>query len=166
MTRAYVSASSEEETFILKISVSCKDPQLAADIANAIAKVGPAQMANTVGAGGVNVVDTAKLPRKPSSPNIKKNIIVGLFAGFVISFAAFFVYEMFDTTITNAKDLEREFELPVLGTIPMLESVEDDDNDNKSKNDFSEIADNLAKPSSALLENIQSMKGDANNDKA
>lgn len=165
--KGYVTASSEEATFILKVKVACTDPQLATDIANAIAKVAPTEMAKGVGAGGVNVIDTAKLPKSPTSPNLKKNVLIGLIAGFVLSFAAFFIYEMFDTTITNAKDLERDFELPVLGTVPMLEAVSDDDDEEEPPVTDSEPSNEpIAKPSPALLENIQSMKGDAKNDKA
>ena len=159
--KSYVSASSVPDTIAFKVIVSCKDPQLAVDIANSIAKVAPTEMAKAVNAGGVKVIDTAKLPRTPSSPNTKKNILVGVAIGFILSFVGFFVYEMFDTTITNAKDLERDFELPVLGTIPMLENVEKGNNGSDSKGSSN---DDLPAPSPALLENIQSMKGDAKND--
>ena len=119
-----ISASQVEGTFAFTVTVSSHDPQRCVDIANAIAKIAPLETVKVVRAGGITLIDSAKLPHSPSSPNLKKNILIGLAVGFVLSFAGFFIYEIFDTTITNAKDLEREFELPVLGTVPSLDTVD------------------------------------------
>ena len=165
----YISTSKVEGTTIFRVIVSCKDPQLAADIANSIAKYAPTELPKVAQSGGVSVLKMAKVPRTPSSPNTKKNILVGSIAGFVISFAAFFIYEMFDTTITNTKDLERDFDIPILGTVPTLDKQDKKQGPvNIDMDDEDEDAPDLTapKPSSALLENIQSMKGDAKNDKA
>ncbi len=171
----YISTSEVENSFVFKVTVTTADPQRSADIANTIAKIAPDEMVKAVKAGTVSIIDTAKLPRAPSAPNTKKNILTGLAIGFVLSFAGFFIYELFDTTITNAKDLEREFELPVLGTIPLLDRVEKPSSEEEgaggSKTDASKKieapkppAKTQTKPSSALLENLQSMKGDSKND--
>ncbi len=165
--RGYLSAEAESGTFAFKVIVKGKDPQLCVDIANAIAKIAPVETVKVVKSGGIAVIDTAKLPTSPISPNIRKNILIGLAAGFALSFAGFFIYEMFDSTITNAKDLAREFELPVLGTVPMLEAIEPTDSSEtetpKAEGEIEKPKDPIAKPSSALLENIQNMKGDAKN---
>ena len=163
--KSNIKTEEEEGTFAFKITVTGTDPQRCVDIANAIAKIAPNETVKVVKSGGIAVIDTAKLPDKPVSPNLKKNILIGLALGFALSFAGFFVYEMFDSTITNAKDLEREFELPVLGTVPMLEAVEkSDDTASGGEKPLSAPKEPVTKPSSALLENIQSMKGDAKND--
>jgi capsular polysaccharide biosynthesis protein len=156
--KGMISASQIEGTFGFQVNVSSNDPDLSAKIANSIAKIAPDEIARITNAGGVEVVDTAVAPKSPSSPNTKKNILMGALAGFVLSFLGFFVYEMFDTTITNTKDLEREFNIPILGTIPKLEEVE------ASSNDSDDTTNSVGKPSNALLENIQAMKGDAKND--
>lgn len=165
--KSCITTSQVEETVIFTVTVSHPDPEQAANIANAIAKVAPDEMKRVLNAGDVSVINTAKKPTSPSSPNTKKNIMIGAIAGFIISFAGFFIYEMFDTTITNAKDLERDFELPVLGTVPSLDKV-DKKSENDEPDDFDiEIPESsISKPSSQLLENIQSMKGDVTNDKA
>lgn len=159
----YITASAVEETFAFKVTVKSTDPKTAVDIANAIAKIAPEEIAKAVKGGSISVLDTAKLPRTPVSPNTKKNILIGALTGFIASFLIFFIYEIFDTTITNAKDLEREFQLPVLGTVPLLEAVEREEVP-EIPEDSSAQATSLPKPSSALLENLQSMKGDAKND--
>lgn len=163
--RNTISASMVDGTLAFQVTVSSKDANLAAKIANSIAKVAPDEIVRVVKAGGVEIIDKATVPRSPSSPNIKKNVLIGILVGFVASFLVFFVYEMFDTTITNAKDLERDFEIPILGTIPRLEAVEpDSDNSAKDHTDADEILKPPIKPSNDLIEKIKSSKGDANND--
>lgn len=120
-----ISCSQINETEIFSVSVTSTDPALAADIANTIAKIAPDAIVQTIKAGGVSVIDYAKVPSSPSSPNLIKNIIIGALVGFVLSFAIFFVTELFDTTIRTDKDLEREFDIPILGDIPRLVPVVD-----------------------------------------
>lgn len=162
--KSMIEASQVEGTIAFRVSVNSKDPELSAKIANSIAKIAPGEISRIVKAGGVEVIDYAKVPSNPSSPNTKKNILIGALAGFVLSFAGFFVYEMFDTTITNAKDLERDFDIPILGTIPRLEEIEKSESDSDNSDFSDEIPGTAGKPSSTLLENIQAMKGDAKND--
>lgn len=162
--KSMISATQVEGTIAFQVTVNSKDPELSAKIANSIAKVAPDEIARIVNAGGVEVIDYAKVPSNPSSPNTKKNILIGALAGFVLSFAGFFIYEMFDTTITNAKDLERDFDIPILGTIPKLEEIDKRDINNNNADNLDDILKPIGKPSDTLLENIQAMKGDAKND--
>lgn len=133
--RSMVSCSQINETEIFSVTVTSESPALAADIANAIADVAPDAIVETIKAGGVSVIDYAKVPSAPSSPNFKTNILVGAVVGFVVTFLAFFIRELFDTSVTSEEDLEREFEnIPVIGNIPRLipvsaksgESVDDE----------------------------------------
>lgn len=158
--RSMINPTTSENSQIFRVTVRCTDPKLAAKIANSIAKVAPEEIVRIVKAGGVEIVDEAKAPKKPSSPNVKKNILIGALIGFLASFIAIFVYELFDSTITKASDLEREFDIPILGTIPRLEGAE------PTKNSDNGLIDsfNASKPSDKVLENLKSMKGDAKND--
>lgn len=157
-----VNASLIEDTQAFQVTVTSTDPNLAANVANSIAKVAPSEIVRVVKAGGVEIIDYAKTPSSPSSPNLKKNVVVGALAGFLVSFLLFFIYEMFDSTITDSKDLERDFDIPVLGTIPRLESVER--NDNNTLN----LTNSLSKPQKSkrqLRRNAEksNVKGDTKN---
>jgi len=157
-----ITATAIEDTMAFQVTVKSKDATLSAKIANSIAKIAPEEIVRIVKGGGVSVIDYAKKPSKPSSPNIKKNILIGALAGFVLSFAAFFIYEVFDTTITETKDLERVFDIPVLGTIPRLESIESTSGSSDDQSaSLIDLPEPTAKPSNTVLENIQSMKGGA-----
>ena len=157
--KGMITTTPVEETMAFQVTVNSKDPALSAKIANSIAKIAPQEIVRIVNGGGVSVIDYAKRPTKPSSPNLKKNTVVGALAGFILSFAAFFIYEVFDTTITNGKDLERVFDIPILGTVPRLESVTVSSEGSSAGS--AALSDFSVKPSSEVLENIQSMKGDA-----
>lgn len=115
-----LSCSSIDETTIFKVSITSTDPKQAAEIANVIADVCPDELVRILKVGGVEIVDYAKEPTRPSSPNTRKNILIGAAAGFILSFAFFFLKDMFDTSINDENDLKREFDIPIIGTIPKL----------------------------------------------
>lgn len=116
-----ISASQAPKTIAFEVTVTANDPKSAAKIANSIAKIAPDEIVRVVKAGGVEIIDYAKVPTAPSSPNLAKNVLIAAFAGLFLSFLAFFLYEFFDTTITSERDILGEFEIPVLGTVPSLE---------------------------------------------
>lgn len=119
--RQLISCEQIDETEVFRVSVTSKDAKMAANIANAIAQVAPEEIIRVVKAGGVEVVDYAKVPTAPSSPNLKANIVLGAAIGFIVSFAVFFLLAMFDTTISSEKDIQTEFEnIPILGSVPRL----------------------------------------------
>jgi capsular polysaccharide biosynthesis protein len=119
--RSMISCAQINETEIFNVTVTSASPALAADIANSIADVAPDAIVDTIKAGGVSVIDYAKVPSSPSSPDFKLNILIGALVGLVVTFLIFFIRELFDTTVTEEADLEREFEnIPVIGTIPRL----------------------------------------------
>lgn len=118
--RSKISCTQEGTTEVFRVTVTDPDPEKAASIANKIAETVPDEIVRVVKAGGVEVLDYAKVPTKPSYPNVKRNIFIGLGVGFVAFFAFFYLYELFDTTISTERELEREFDLPVLGSIPHI----------------------------------------------
>ncbi|MCD7873341.1 MAG: Wzz/FepE/Etk N-terminal domain-containing protein [Clostridiales bacterium] len=115
-----ITCSQIDETEFFNVTVTGTNAAQAADIANAVAKVAPEEIIRVLKVGGVEVLDYAKVPSSPSSPNLKRNIILGALAGFILIFAVFTVREIFDTTVTSEKDIEKEFDIPILGTIPRL----------------------------------------------
>ena len=113
--QAMMTSSQIEETLAFQVNVTSTDKQLATDVANAIANTCPDEIVRILKVGGVEVIDYASVPDSPSSPNLQKNILIGLLFSFAVSFVFFFIKELFDTSITDEKDLEREFDIPILG---------------------------------------------------
>ena len=118
--KSMMSCSAIENTVAFSISITNPDPETAMEIANTIADTCPDEIVRVLKVGGVEIIDYAKLPTSPSSPNLRKNVVFGAAIAFGLSFAFFFVKELFDTSIKDESDLTREFDIPILGTIPKL----------------------------------------------
>jgi len=78
-------------------------------------------------AGGIEknnvaVVDPAKLPDRPSKPNLFVNLILSMLAGGVLGIAGAAVLEQIDEGIADPADLEEKLGLPLLGTVPRVKS--------------------------------------------
>lgn len=123
--KSMLSCSQIQDTIAFRISVTSTDPEEAANVANKIAEVCPRELVRIMKVGGVEVIDYAKTPTKPSSPNLEKNILIGFLAGFALSFAVFFIKELFNTSISDESDLMREFSIPIIGTVPKLLPITD-----------------------------------------
>ena len=74
--------------------------------------------------GNIQVVDYAKLPLKPYSPNIPRNILLAALAGIVLGLGLAFLLEYLDNTIKRIEELSDRFQLPVLGVVPVVEADE------------------------------------------
>lgn len=118
--RGMMSSSSVNGTEIFEIRVVSNNAEHSALIANTIAEVGPEEIIRVVKAGSVELIDPAKVPKAPSSPNVMMNSIIGVMLGGVLSVLAVLVYAMLDTRIKTEADLGKAYEIPVLGTIPCI----------------------------------------------
>lgn len=160
-----ISAKKAQDTVAFEVSVTSPSAKWSADVANSIAKIAPDEIVRVVKAGGVEIIDKAKTPKSPSSPNMQKNVLLGILVGFFASFGILILYCLFDTSITSAKDIEREFNIPVLGTIPRLEKTNKSSKQSYASNDIDITqleppVPGIAQPSKDLIENLKAMKGD------
>ena len=121
--RNNVKVSSVEDTEVIEISVTTNNAENSANIANEIAKVFTEKVAEIYNINNVHVVDEAEPENTPSNINHKKDIIIFAFIGLVVSVIYVLVSNMLDTTIKTAEDIEKEFKLPVLASIPVYESA-------------------------------------------
>lgn len=136
--KGMLNCSAITDTIAFQISVTSSNPGEAARIANAIADTCPEEIVRVLRVGGVEVIDRAQKPTSPSYPNNKKNIALGFLIFFAVSLSYFLISELFNTSITTQEDLNREFDIPVLGTIPRLLPVDDVKSDDRAS--FEEVA--------------------------
>jgi len=116
-----VSVESVKNTEILEIAVQDKDPVLAADIANSMAKKFSDAVIEIKKVDSVSIVDKAVPPTKPVKPEKKKNVLIAFAVGLMVSVGLALLLEFLDTTIKNSKDVEQVLGLPVLGEIPLYD---------------------------------------------
>lgn len=116
-----VSVSAITDTDIIKISVSDENNQLAADIANEIARVFMEDIKTRYNLQNVSVLDEAVAESSPYNVNIAKEIVLYILIGVVLGCAIVFVMFYFDTSIKSSTEIEEKFGLAVLGKVPYVE---------------------------------------------
>ena len=124
----FTSVSVPTGTKLIRIDISTEDPVLSADIANTFAKYVPDQIVRITKAGGVEIVDYATVPKSPSSPNLTRNVLIGVAAGFMLAAVFFLLRAYLDTTIYTSEEVQKVSNCPVIGTIPMIVVGSEEDN--------------------------------------
>lgn len=66
----------------------------------------------------VTVIEPASIPGSPITPNLKFNLIIGVFGGLLIGIILAFVAENLDITIGRIEEIEEVLKVQVLGIIP------------------------------------------------
>lgn len=118
--RSMMTAGSLEETEVFEVYISHSDPQLAARIANAIAEVAPAEIANIVEGSSTKIIDRAKVAGSPYTPNKTRNTTYGIAIGAVLALCAILLQTLLDVRVKGEEDLAMISSAPVLGLIPDL----------------------------------------------
>lgn len=113
-----ISAKAVGSTEIIQIVVTSPDPVEAERIASAVAEILPGRISNILEGASVKVVDTARMPSKPSSPSYLGNALIGFVAGLFLTAAIVALREIFDTSIRREEDVVRVCACPVLASVP------------------------------------------------
>ena len=79
-------------------------------------------IAGGVGTNNIAIVDTAQLPRRPSSPNLLLNMLIALIAGLAIALVAALALEQIDEGVKDPSEVGDATGLPLLGVIPEVVS--------------------------------------------
>jgi len=116
--RNMMSASQVDGTELFDVVITHEDPELAAQLANAIAEVAPAEIGEIVEGSSTKIIDYAKVPMKPSSPNIPRNAVLGALMGCVAALVYLTLRFLLDVRIKDEEDLNMLFDVPVLAQIP------------------------------------------------
>ena len=116
--RGMLMAESPEGTEVLTVYVTNADRFLAAQIANAIADVAPDAIAEIVVGSSAKIIDRAKVPTAPCSPNNTKNALSGGVVGAAIAVIGICLRELLDVRVKDEEDLARICSAPLLGNIP------------------------------------------------
>lgn len=111
-------ADMDEEAPMFMIAVNNPSPEYAQTIANTIADVAPGLIQGVVKGSEAVVIDRAKLPELPVSPNVRRYTLIGLALGLALGVGLVLLIETMDTRIKTTDHLTQKFEMPVLGVIP------------------------------------------------
>ena len=117
-----ISVTNEEDTELIKISVSSVNKEDAKNIANEIAKVFSNEIVDIYNIKNVSIIDTAIEAKTPYNINFVKETVIAALLGVVLGVAIIFVMFYFDTTIKNPEEIQTKIGLPLLGVVPKVES--------------------------------------------
>jgi len=82
-------------------------------------KLKEAQVSAGLNSSNVRIVDGAAVPSKPSRPDKRLNIMLGLVLGLASGIGLAFLIESLDTTVSSPEEAETIAALPSLGVIPL-----------------------------------------------
>ena len=116
-----ITTETPTDTRIMSISVTDDDPKEAKQIADTLRKAVSVQITEIMNADSVNTVEEGNLPTSPSSPDVKKNMMLGALLGLVISMGFVVLISILDDTVKTPDDVEKYLGLNVLVSIPIPE---------------------------------------------
>lgn len=124
-----VEVKAASNTEVMNITATSKDPKLSADIANEMVSVFKKKIFDIMSVENVTVLNSAKIPTKPSGPSTLKNTAIGMMIGAVLCGIYAVIVLLTDTKVKTEEDVKKIFDYPVIGIIPEFK-VEERGKDN------------------------------------
>ena len=111
------------DTRVISISVTDTDAQRACDIANTVREVAAEKIKAVTKVDDVTTLESATKPSHPSSPNVKKNAVIGALAGVFLAIVGILVAEVLDDRIRRPEDIEETLGMTLLGVVPDIDKL-------------------------------------------
>lgn len=118
-----ISVSVPTDTRILSITAKDGDPKEAARIANGLRNVAAEKIIAVTKVSDVTTLDEAEVPQTPSSPNIRRNVLLGFIAGAGLMVVLMVVVEVLDDRVKRPEDIEELMGLALLGIVPDMKKL-------------------------------------------
>ena len=118
-----VSVNIPTDTRLISISVKAKTGQDAQVLDNKVREVASKKIKTVTKVEDVTTLEEAKLPSSPSSPNIKRNVLLGAILGGFVAIVAVLVREVLDDRIRRPEDVEDVLEMTLLGIVPDTDKI-------------------------------------------
>ena len=119
--RRNITVSSVKDTELIEITVTNRDPSLAARIANETAKVFIENVTEMYSISNVHIVDEAEVASSPSNIHRVRDVIIFAFGGLVLAVIYVLLLNMLDTTVKSDEDIEKLLDIPVLASVPLYD---------------------------------------------
>lgn len=111
------------DTRIVSISVTDRVPEEASRIANSLREVAAQKIISVTRVSDVTTLEEARPATSPSSPNIRRNTLVGFLAGAVVMVVTVLLVELLDTRVKRPEDIEDVMQIALLGVVPNLDKL-------------------------------------------
>ncbi|WP_214849823.1 Wzz/FepE/Etk N-terminal domain-containing protein [Exiguobacterium sp. s138] len=117
-----ITVESEQNSQVINVSVQNTDAALASNVANSVAKVFSEDITELMNVDNVKVLSVSGIPTAPVSPNIILNTAIAAVVGFLLGVGLAFLREVLDRRIRTEEQVQQILDLPVLGSIPDIDS--------------------------------------------
>lgn len=121
------------DTRLLKLTATAETPELAMDIANALAEVAVDYLPETMSTEAPNIAQRGRLPVSKANPSYTRYTLMGGLLGALLCAAWFIFKSVIDETIRTPEEMERFFGAPPLTTIPYVGAFEQNSQRHTSK---------------------------------
>lgn len=118
-----ISVTIPTDTRVISISVEDDNAQEATTIANTVREVAAEKIKAVTKVDDVTTLEAAEVPKEPSSPNIKRNTLIGVIAGGGLAVISIIILEVFDDRVRRPEDIEDVLGLPLLGIVPDIDKL-------------------------------------------
>lgn len=118
--RDQIEVSNDTNTTLVKVEATTLDPKLSKNIVNSMVSVFIDTMQENLNLKNIEIVDKAKLSYEPSGPDVKKNILIGAAAGFVIDALIVVLKVLTNTRLKSKEEAEKYLNLPVFCELPVI----------------------------------------------
>ena len=115
-----ISVNIPTDTRLISISVNARTGQT---LANKVREVASEKIKNVTKVEDVTTLEEAKLPESPSSPNIKRNVLLGAVLGGFLAVVGVLVREILDDRIRRPEDVEDALGMTLLGIVPDTDKI-------------------------------------------
>ncbi|HFI0085399.1 TPA: YveK family protein [Streptococcus suis] len=111
------------DTRILSISVRDSDPNQAATIANTLRDEAAKKIIEVTKVSDVTTLEAAMPAENPSTPQTRRNLVLGFIAGAFLATALVLVLEVLDDRVKRPQDIEEGLGMTLLGVVPQAEKL-------------------------------------------
>ena len=111
------------DTRILSISVRDSDPNQAATIANTLREEAARKIIEVTKVSDVTTLEEALPAENPSTPQTKRNLVLGFVVGAFLATALVLVLEVLDDRVKRPQDIEEGLGMTLLGVVPQAEKL-------------------------------------------
>ena len=119
-----LNATPSAETQILDLIYKGGNPKDVLKLTEAITNEFIAESKELIPNGNVQVIQKPQLPEHPVSPNKTLNILIAFILGLMVGVGVVLLLEYLDNTFKSREDLEKTLDLPIIGTIPDYNNME------------------------------------------
>lgn len=121
--RSIVSLNNPQDTRILEVTVTTGDPYMAKEIVDEVSAVSTSRIAAIMNVDEPTIAEYGHLESSPSSPSLRKNIVLGGLLGVLLSAGSIVVLYLLNDSIRTEEDVEKYLGLNTLALIPIEEGA-------------------------------------------